>query len=91
MKPNLQSKYSSQNSSSLNSSQNILLEHLPAVIITSVFKEESSVSTWMSSTEGANTGLPKLPQDDLKSLRHQLAELDVIQVIAWNISVCSFQ
>ena len=66
------------------------LEHLLAVIITSVFKEESSVSTWTSSKEIANTGLPKLTLDDLKSLRHQLAELHAIQVIAWNISVCSF-
>ena len=31
-------------------------------------------------TEVANTGLPKLPLDDLKSLRHQLVELHVIQV-----------
>ena len=63
-------------------SQNVKSEHLLVVIITSVFKEESSVSMWMSSTEVANTGLPKLPLDDLKSLRHQLAELHVIQVIA---------
>ena len=62
-------------------SQNVQSEHLSAVIITSVFKEESSVSTWTSSTEVANTGLPKLPLDDLKSLRHRLAELHVIQVI----------
>ena len=68
------------------SNQNNLL----AVSITSVFKEESSVSAWTSSTEVANTGLPKLPMDDLKSLRHRLAELHVIQVIAWNISVYSF-
>ena len=61
-----------------------------AVNITSVFKEESSVSTWMSSTEAANTALPKLPLDDLKSLRHQLSELHEIQVTAWNISVYSF-
>ena len=70
--------------------QNVKTEHLLAVNITSVFKEESSVSTWRSSTEVANTGLPKLPLDDLKSLRHRLAELHVIQVIAWNISICSF-
>ena len=63
-------------------SQNVKLEHLSAVIITSVFKEKSSVSTWTSSTEVANTGLPKLPLDDLTSFRHQLAELHVIQVIA---------
>ena len=58
-------------------SQNIKSEHLSAVNITSVFKEVSSVSTWTSSsfTEVANTGLPKLPLDDLKSLRHRLAEL----------------
>ena len=43
------------------SSQYILSEHLPAVIITSVLKEESSVSAWASSTEVTNTGLPKLP------------------------------
>ena len=71
-------------------SQNVEYEHLLAVIITSVFKEESSISTWMNYTEITNTGLPKLPLDDLKSLRHRLAELHVIQVIAWNISVCSF-
>ena len=71
-------------------SQNVESEHLLAVIITSVFKEENSVSAWMSSTEIANIGLPKLPLDDQKSLRHQLAELHVIQVIAWNVSVCSF-
>ena len=71
-------------------SQNVKSEHLAAIIITSAFKEESSVSTWMSFTEVANTGLPKLPLDDVKSLRHWLAELHVIQVIAWNISVCSF-
>ena len=62
-----------------------------AVTITSVFKEESSVSAWTSSAEVvANIGLPKLPLDDLKSLRYRLAKLHVIQVIAWNISVCSF-
>ena len=42
-------------------SQNVKSEHLLAVIITSVFKEECSVSAWMSSTEVANTGLPRLP------------------------------
>ena len=73
-------------------SQNVTSEHLLAVIIKSVFKEGSSVSTWMSSTEVANTELPILPLDDLKCLRHQLAELHacIIQVIAWNISECSF-
>ena len=71
-------------------SQNVKLEHLLAVIITSVFKEENSVSTWMSSTEVANSGPSKLPLDDLKSLRHLLAKLHIIQVIAWNINVCSF-
>ena len=71
-------------------SQNVESEHLLAVIITSVFKQESSVSVWTSSTEVTNTGLPKLPLDDLKSLRYQLAKLHVIQVIAWNILVCSF-
>ena len=40
-------------------------EHLLTVIITSIFKEETSVSTWKSSAEVANTGLPKLPLDDL--------------------------
>ena len=70
--------------------QNVETEHLLAVIITLFSKEESSVSAWTSSTEVANTGLPKLPVDHLKSLRHRLAELHVIQVIAWNISVCSF-
>ena len=71
------------------SNQNICML---AVIITSVFKEENSASAWMiaSSTEVANTGMPKLPLDDLKSLRHRLSELHVIQVIAWTISVCSF-
>ena len=63
-------------------SQNVKSEHLSAVIITSDFKEENSVSAWMSSTEVTNTGLPKLPLDDLKSLRHWLAELHAIQVIA---------
>ena len=43
-------------------SQNVKSEHLSTVIITSVFKEESSVFAWMSSTEVNNTGLPKLPQ-----------------------------
>ena len=74
----------------ISNSQNVESEHLLAVIITSVFKEESSVSTWTSFTEVANTGLPKLPLDDMESLRHQLAELHVILVIAWNVSVCSF-
>ena len=49
-------------------SQNVESEHLLAVIITSVSKEESSVSAWTSSTEATNTGLPKLPLNDLKSL-----------------------
>ena len=71
-------------------SQNVEFEHLLAVIITSVFKEESSFSAWMSYIEVVNTGLPKLPLDNLKSLTHWLAELHVIQVIAWNISACSF-
>ena len=71
-------------------SENVKSEHLLAVIITLVFKEESSVSTWMNSTEVANTGLPKLPLKDLKSLRHRQAKLHVIQVIPWNLSVCSF-
>ena len=56
-------------------SQNVESEHLLAVIITSVLNEESSVSAWMSSTELTNSGLPKLPLDDLKSLRNWLAEL----------------
>ena len=58
-------------------SQNVESEHLLAVIITSIFKEDNSVST-MSSTEVANTGLLKLPLDDLKFLRHRLGELHVI-------------
>ena len=53
-------------------SQNVKSEHLLAVFITSVFKEESSVSAWASSTEVNNTVLPKLPLDGLKSLRHRL-------------------
>ena len=61
-------------------SQNVKSELLLAVIITSVFKEESSVSAWISFTEVTNTGLSKLPLDDLKSLRHWLAELHVIQL-----------
>ena len=69
-------------------SQNVKSEHLLAVIITSVIKEENSVSAWMSSTEVTNTGLPNLPLENLKSLRHRLAKLHVIQVIAWNISAC---
>ena len=71
-------------------SQNVESEHLLVVIITSVFKAESSVSAWTSSTEVTNSELLKLPLDDLKSLRHRLVELHVIQFIAWNISVCSF-
>ena len=74
----------------IGNSQNIKSKHLSAVIITSVFKEESFVSTWMSSTEVANTRLLKLPLDNLKTLRHWLAKLHVIQVIVWNISVCSY-
>ena len=52
-------------------SQNVKSELLLVVIITSVFKRERSVSVWTSSTEVANTGLPKLPLaiDYLKSLR----------------------
>ena len=50
--------------------QNVKSEHLSAVIITSIFKEESSVSAQMSSTEVTNTGLPKPPLDDLKLLRN---------------------
>ena len=69
----------------ITNSHNVKSEHLSAVIITLVFKEESPVSTWMSFTEATNTGLPKLSLDDLKSLRHRLAELHVIQVIAYNI------
>ena len=56
--------------------QNVESEHL--VIIISLFKDESSVSAWTSSTEVTNTGLPKLPVVDLKSLKHRLAELHVI-------------
>ena len=52
--------------------QYVKSEHLLAVILTSVFKEENSVSVWTSSTEVTNTGLPKLPLDDLKSLRRRL-------------------
>ena len=63
-------------------SQSVKSEQLLAVIITSVFKEKSPVSIWTSSTEVVNTGLPKVPLDDLKSLRQWLAELHVIQVIA---------
>ena len=37
-------------------SQNVESEHLLAVIITSIFKEESSVSAWTNSTEVDNTG-----------------------------------
>ena len=65
--------------------QNIESEHLLAIIIMSVFNEQNLVSAWMSSTEVTNTGLPKLPLDDLKSFIHRLAELHVIKVIAWNI------
>ena len=57
--------------------QNVKLENLLVVVIISLFKE-SSVSAWTSSTKVTNTGLPKLPLDDLKSLRHWLAELHVI-------------
>ena len=55
-------------------------EHLSVVIIITVIKEESSVSS----------GLPKFTLDDLKSLKQWLAELHVVQVIAWNIGVCGF-
>ena len=58
--------------------QNVESEHLLVVVIISLFKDESSVSAWTSSTEVTNTGLPKLPVDDLKSLKHWLAELHVI-------------
>ena len=58
--------------------QNAESEHLLVVVIISLFKEESSVSAWTSSTEVTNTGLPKLPVDDLKSLKHRLAELHAI-------------
>ena len=62
-------------------SQNVKSEHLSPVIIASVFKEESSVFTWTSSTEITNTGLPKLLLDDLKFLRHRLAELHVYKLL----------
>ena len=71
-------------------SQDVQSEHLSAVFITSVFKEESSISIWTSSTGIDNTVLLELPLNNLKSLRHWLAELHVIQVIAWNINVYSF-
>ena len=45
--------------------QNVESEHLLVVFIISRFKKESSVSAWTSSTEVTNTGLPKLPVDDL--------------------------
>ena len=48
--------------------QNVESEHLLVVIIISLFKDESSVSAWTSSTEVTNTGLPKLTVDGLKSL-----------------------
>ena len=60
------------------SDQNVESEHLLVVVIISLFKDESSVSARTSSTEVTNTGLPKLPVDDLKSLKHRLAELHVI-------------
>ena len=50
-------------------SQNVKSEHLLTVIITSVFKEENSVSAWTSSTEVANspnTELPNLPLENPK-------------------------
>ena len=37
--------------------QNVESEHLLVVVIISLFKEESSVSAWTSSTEVTNTGL----------------------------------
>ena len=63
-------------------SQNVKSEHLLALIIASVFREENSISAWTISKEVANTVLPKLPLDDLKSLRYWLAELHacIIQV-----------
>ena len=57
----------------ISNSHNVESEHLLADIITSVSKEENSVSVWTSFTEVPNTRLPKLPLDDLKSLRHRLA------------------
>ena len=58
--------------------QNVEAEHLLVIVIISLFKEESSVSAWTSSTEVTNTGLPKLPVDDLQFLRQWLAELHAI-------------
>ena len=58
--------------------QNVESEHLLVVIIIPLFKDESSVSAWTSSTEVTNTGLPKLTVEGLKSLKHWLAELHVI-------------
>ena len=62
-------------------SQDVKSENLLTVIITSVFKEESSVSTWMSSTEVTNTGLQNcMLLDDLKSLRQLQSELHTFTV-----------
>ena len=62
-------------------SQDVKSENLLTVIITSVFKEENSVSTWMSSTEVTNTGLQNcMPLDDLKSLRQLQSELHTFTV-----------
>ena len=49
-------------------SQNVKSVQMSAVIITSVFREENSISAWMSSTEVTNTGLPKPLLNDQKSL-----------------------
>ena len=45
-------------------SQTVKSEHVSAVIIISVFKEESFVSACTSSTEVANIELPKLQLHD---------------------------
>ena len=52
-------------------SQNVESEYLLAVIKAPVSKKKFPV--WTSSTEVANTRLPKLPLDDLKFLTHRLA------------------
>ena len=71
--------------------QNVRSEHLLVVIITLVFLEESSITVWKSSIEVANTGLPKLPLDDLNPSDTDLLNyVHIIQVIPWNISTCSF-
>ena len=61
-------------------------QKISTVIITSISKQESLVSAWMSSTEVVNIGLPKLPLDDLEYLRHKIAELYGIKYLQFSVA-----